>query len=157
VAPVLTPVPEPLPAATVPGLVLSAPHVKPAAKRRPRMLAPYPLVRITGRLTGSGASITRLTVRAPRGARIRVTCHGRGCPRRHVARIAAVRHIRAFERSLPAGTRLVVTVSKPGFISKVTTITIRRGRPPARSDMCVAPGARRPGRCPARQGPRGRD
>jgi hypothetical protein len=60
-----------------------------------------------------------------------------------------VRHIPVFERALPAGTRLVVTVSKPGFISKVTTITIRRGRPPSRSDLCIAPGARHPAACPS--------
>ena len=148
--PVVAPVPEPLPVATVPDVVLSAPHVKPAAKPRPRMLRPYPLVRISGRLTGTGAYVTRLTVRAPRGARINLTCHGAGCPRRHVAMVAAVRHIPVFERALPAGTRLIVTVSKRGFISKVTTITIRRGRPPSRSDLCIAPGAERPGRCPSR-------
>jgi hypothetical protein len=149
VAPVLTPVPEPLPVAAVPNVVLSAPHVKPAAEPRPRMLRPYPLVRISGRLTGAGAYVTRLTVRGARGARINVTCHGAGCPRRHVAMVAAVRHIPVFERALPAGTRLIVTVSKRGFIAKVTTITIRRGRPPARSDLCIAPGAKRPGRCPS--------
>jgi hypothetical protein len=113
------------------------------------MLTPYPLVRISGRLTSSGAYISRLTVSAPRGARINVACHGAGCPRRHVAMIATVRHVPIFERALPAGTRLVVTVSKPGFIAKVTTITIRRGRAPSRSDLCIAPGAKRPAACPS--------
>jgi hypothetical protein len=149
VAPVLTPVPEPLPVATVPAVLLAAPAVKPAPKPRPRMLRPYPLIRISGRLTVSGAYITRLTVRAPRGARINVACHGVGCPCRHVAMIAALRHVPAFEGALRAGTRLVVTVSKPGFIAKVTTITIRRGRPPSRSDLCLAPGAEHPAACPS--------
>jgi hypothetical protein len=67
-----------------------------------------------------------------------------------VAEIARVRHIPAFERALPAGTRLIVRISKRGYITKVTTITIRRGRPPARSDLCVAPGAKRPKACPKR-------
>jgi hypothetical protein len=149
VAPVLTPVPEPTPVATRPA-VLTAPDKPRAKPRRPRMLRPYPLVRISGRLTATGAYVTRLTVTAPRGARIAVSCRGRGCPRRHVAEIAAVRHIPAFERALPAGTRLIVRVSKPGYIAKVTTITIRRGRPPSRTDLCVAPGAERPRACPKR-------
>jgi hypothetical protein len=140
-APVITPVPEPLPVAA------PAP-VRPAANPRPRMMRPYPLVRISGRLTGNGAFVKRLTVTAPRGAHIGVVCHGAGCPRRRVAMVAAVRHIAVFERALRAGTRLVVTISKPGYITKVTTITIRRGRSPARTDLCLAPGAKRPGACP---------
>jgi hypothetical protein len=114
------------------------------------MLNPYPLVRISGRLTVDGAQVTRLTVTAPRGARITVVCHGPGCPRQRVAEMASVTHIRAFERDLRAGTRLTVTISKPGFITKVTTITIRRGRAPSRTDMCIAPGARKPSACPTR-------
>jgi hypothetical protein len=120
------------------------------AKPKPKMLTPYPLVRISGRLTATGARVTRLTVTAPRGARITVVCHGPGCPRQRVAETASVTHIRAFERDLRAGTRLTITISKPGFITKVTTVTIRRGRAPARSDMCIVPGARKPSACPAR-------
>jgi hypothetical protein len=112
------------------------------------MLTPYPLVRISGRLTVTGARLTRLTVTAPRGARIAVVCHGPGCPTRRVAEIASVTHVRPFERDLRAGVRLTITVSKPGYISKVTTIVIRRGRAPARRDMCLAPGARKPSACP---------
>ena len=112
------------------------------------MLTPYPLVRISGRLTAAGARVTRLTVTAPRGARISVVCRGAGCPTRRVAETASVTHVHAFERNLRAGVRLTITVSKPGYISKVTTIAIRRGRPPARTDMCLAPGARKPAACP---------
>jgi hypothetical protein len=112
------------------------------------MLKPYPLIRISGRLTLTGAHVTRLTVTAPRGARITVVCRGRSCPVRKVAKIAVVTHLTVFERNLRAGTQLIITVSKPGFITKVTTLTIRRGRAPSRTDLCVAPGARRATACP---------
>jgi hypothetical protein len=112
------------------------------------MLSPYPLIRISGRLTLTGAYVTRLTVTAPRGARITVVCRGAGCPLQRVAMTASVTHLHVFERNLRAGTRLIITISKPGFITKVTTIIIRRGHAPARTDMCVAPGARRASACP---------
>lgn len=123
------------------------PHVTPAA---PRMLRPFPLIRISGRLTMTGARVKRLTVRAPRGARVTVVCRGRGCPRRRMATVATVLRLRPFEHDLRAGMRLTITVSKPGYIAKVTTILIRRGRAPLRTDLCALPGAKTPSACPAK-------
>ena len=113
------------------------------------MMDPAPIVRIRGYLTGSGARITLLTVRAPHGARIVVRCLGRGCPARRWAGIASVRRVVRFQRAFPAGTRLVISVTKPGRIGKHTTIVIRRGAAPTRRDRCLMPGARKPVRCPA--------
>jgi hypothetical protein len=127
---------------------IPTPDVRPATPARPRMLRPFPVIRISGRLTASGAHVTRLTVRAPRGARITVVCAGSGCPARRVAHAVKLWHIRRFEADLRAGVRLTITVSKPGFIAKVTRIWIRRGRAPLRSDLCQAPGSRRPTACP---------
>jgi hypothetical protein len=56
--------------------------------------------------------------------------------------------LRRFERALRAGTRLEIVVTKRGYIGKWTTIVIRRGAPPRRSDRCVYPGARRAAACP---------
>jgi hypothetical protein len=112
------------------------------------MIRPYPTIRIRGRLTAGGARVSILTVRAPRGARISLTCRGRGCPLRTVARATALWHIPQFERELRAGTRLTITVSKPGYITKVTRIWIRRGEVPLRSDLCRLPRANRHTRCP---------
>jgi hypothetical protein len=92
--------------------------------------------------------VTRLTVRARRGARITVVCTGPGCPARRVAHATKLWHVRRFERDLRAGVRLTISVSKPGYITKVTRIWIRRGRAPLRSDLCQAPGARKPSACP---------
>jgi hypothetical protein len=139
--PEVTPVPLPPP---------SAVEVKGAksAKAKPRMIRPYPTVRISGRITTTGADLALLTVKAPKGVRITLTCTGRGCPLREVAQATALWHIPQFERELRAGTKLTIRVAKQGYITKVTTITIRRGKAPARSDLCQLPGATKLTRCP---------
>ena len=119
-----------------------------AGEAQPPLLRPFPIVRIRGWLTRTGARVTLLTVRAPRGARIATRCRGRSCPVRHVARTASTTRLRAFHRRLRAGTRLDITVTKAGYIGKWTTIVIRKGRPPRRADRCVYPGARHPAPCP---------
>jgi hypothetical protein len=115
---------------------------------RPGLLNPFPIVRIRGHLTRTGARVTLLSVRAPRGARITVRCLGRTCPRRRLARSAALRRLRPFERTLRAGLRLEIRVTRPGFVGKHTLLLIRRGRPPLRRDRCLTPGSTRPTRCP---------
>ena len=153
-APVVTPEAPSTPATpSQPG----APFVPPAANEvrdqaavKPlRMMSPAPLVRIRGRLTRSGARITLLTVKAPRGASIRLRCAGRGCPAERWARTASLTRIARFQAALPAGTRLVISITKPGRIGKHTVIVIRRGKAPTRRDRCLVPGPRRPVACPA--------
>jgi hypothetical protein len=114
-----------------------------------RLLDPFPVVRIKGLIGNSGARVTLLTVRAPKGVRIVIECRGADCPARRSAATASLRRFRTFERTLRAGVRLTIVVSKPGFIGKWTEIVIRRGQAPRRSDRCVASGARTPERCPA--------
>jgi hypothetical protein len=121
---------------------------KPVAK--PKMIRPYPTIRISGSLTKTGANVALLTVKAPKGVRITLTCTGRSCPLREVAQATAVWHIPQFERELRAGTKLTITVTKSGYITKVTTITIRRGKGPARTDRCQMPGETRLIACPKR-------
>src|SRR5215218_6587040 len=104
------------------------------------MIKPFPLVRISGVLTARGATITLLTVAAPKGARIAIRCSGAGCPVKHVAQATAIVHIKQFERELRAGVKLTVRISKPGYI--------RKGKSPLRSDLCQRPGAKKVSRCP---------
>ena len=131
---------------------VTSPHVrKPAKTRKARMMRPFPTVRISGRLTKTGADIQRLTVKAPNGVRITLTCSGRACPLREVSQATAggrAWHIPQFERELRAGTRLTITIAKAGYMTKVTTIAIRRGKAPTRSDQCRAPDSARLTRCP---------
>ena len=121
----------------------------PAGAASLRVMKPFPVVRISGRLTASGAEITRLTVCAPRGASIAARCGGTSCPVRSFAQAASLGRLRAFERHLRAGTRLNIVVRKPKRIGKWTTITIRRGAPPRRVDRCSYPGKNQPAACPA--------
>jgi hypothetical protein len=106
-------------------------------------------VRIHGRLTAEGARVTLLTVRAPRGARIAVTCAGDHCPRRRLAIVAVVVHLRPYERVVRAGTRLEIRVTRPSFIGKYTHLLIREGQSPLRRDRCLMPGSTRPVACPS--------
>lgn len=116
------------------------------------LLSPFPVVHIRGRIFGSAVHIDVLSVRAPGGAMVRVRCRGRGCPRRTVAVRArstgrAVR-LRRLEHRYAPGAVLEVFVTERGLIGKYVRFTIRRGRAPSRVDLCVAPGAKRPSRCP---------
>jgi len=56
---------------------------------------------------------------------------------------------RRFERRLAAGVVLEVSVTARASIGKFTRLTLRRGRAPRRSDLCLKPGGARPQRCPA--------
>jgi hypothetical protein len=125
------------------------PAVLPAVSTPPRLLYPFPVVRIRGRMTARGARITLLTVHAPLGARVRVSCSGTGCPVKRWAHTAALTRVRAFEHVLAAGVRLTVTVTGSGRIGKHTVILIRRSRAPLRRDRCLFPGSARPTRCPS--------
>jgi len=148
-SPVPVPVTQPaVPPAPAAQALAPAGAVRQRHARSVRMMDPAPIVRIRGRLTRSGARITLLTVRAPRGARTAVRCFGRGCPARRWAGIAALTRVVRFQRAFPAGARLVISVTKPGRIGKHTTIVIRRGAAPMRRDRCLMPGARTPTRCP---------
>lgn len=149
-SPTPAPAAEPQPTFDVPASPApAAPVLTRPAATAPRMLSPFPVVRIKGLLIGAGARVTSLTVKAPRGVRISVTCRGRDCPVRWFVAPAGVRRLRRFERDFAAGTRLQVVVSKPGFIGKSTVIVIRRSAGPRRVDRCLPPGATRPVRCPA--------
>jgi hypothetical protein len=115
-----------------------------------RVIRPFPVVRMKGRLTSSGANVTRFTVRAPKAAHIKVTCSG-PCPTRRWskgARKSRLTRLAPFERVLRSGARIAVTVTRHGYIGKQTVFRIRRGQAPLRSDRCVNSSGRRT-TCPA--------
>jgi PKD repeat protein len=128
----------------------AAPVSEQSESKVPTLMKPFPIVRIAGVVLRRGARVTILSVRAPRLARTRVECHGRGCPIDWMRRTSPRRLVRfhPFERTLRAGVRLEVFVRKPGRIGKYTRFLIRAGKPPARLDRCLMPGRPRPVRCP---------
>jgi hypothetical protein len=110
-------------------------------------LNPFPVVRLVGRATRTGARIRRLTVQTPAGARVQVRCRGRGCPPRAQAKVAGLLRFKSFERRLRARAVLEIRVTKPEMIGKYTRFRIRKGRQPRRSDRCLVPGTTRPTPC----------
>ncbi len=119
---------------------------------KPPFLSPFPLIRLAGSLTKTGARISELTVRAPVCSKVTVRCRGKGCPARPVIGLTGRKalRIRAFDgRRLREGVTLEVLVSKRDRIGKYTRFRIRRGSSPQRFDTCLRFGARRGSRCPA--------
>ena len=123
----------------------------------PRLLAPFPRVRIRGVATRQGARVSLLSVRTAGGTRILVRCKGRGCPwvrQVHKARFSSRRaravRIAGFRgRRLRAGAVIEIFVTRRGAIGKYTRFKIRRMKAPKRLDRCTAPGKARVRRCPA--------
>jgi hypothetical protein len=127
---------------------------------RPGLMTPFPIVRITGRVTRRGSRIKRLLVTAPNGASVLVTCRGRGCPYRrsrhtvvisgrHPKPAKTVRFTKLRRHVLRGGTVLKVMVSRSHEIGKYTRFLVRKGRPPLRKDLCLPPGTTKPTACPS--------
>lgn len=135
---------------------IAPPVVTPPATTARTRLSPFPKVRIAGRLTRRGARLRLVTIDAPAGATIQVTCSGRSCPfkkrvipPKSTARLGGVVRMAALERSLRAGVMIVVRVFEPGRIGKYTGLRIRRGKAPRRADRCVTSATAAPIVCPA--------
>jgi hypothetical protein len=142
------------------GLSSVAAETIPVAPAPLTLMQPFPIVRISGSETSNGVRLTTLTVQAPPGARVTVSCQGHGCPARSESRVAAsrVRHgaagtvritFRRFERTLRAGVILRIRVFKPGEIGKYTRFIVRRGLLPERLDTCLDSGGFKPMACPS--------
>jgi hypothetical protein len=147
--PPLTPTPEPTVTATPPA---STPAAGVQAALPPTLLDPFPIVRIRGVLTSAGARITLFTIRVPSSVSVDVRCRGASCRKqgfRGRTSDQSLIRLRRFERPLRAGTRLAIKVTQAGRIGKWTTIVIRRGAAPKRSDQCAYPNARVPAPCPS--------
>jgi hypothetical protein len=121
-----------------------------------RLMQPFPTVRIAASRSGAGIRLRLLSIRATAGARIGVSCSGKGCPVRSQSRVAAAGkptaaalEFRRFERFLRPGVVLEIRISKAGEIGKYTRFAVRRRRLPARSDACVGSAAGKPIACPS--------
>ena len=114
-----------------------------------RFIKPFPVVRVAGSFTLRSTTLTRVSVRAPRGVRIGVKCRGRGCAYRRRALSANVRQVRSLERRYQPGAVLQIRVTEPDRIGKYVRLRVRSGRAPLRIDRCLMPEKTRPVRCPA--------
>jgi PKD repeat protein len=127
-----------------------------------RLMSPFPVVRISGVVRRLGTRLRLLSVSAPVGASVQFRCQGRGCPFKRRTRpverprstsrrntsVGQVRFQR-FRRTLRVGTTVKVLVTKPGSIGKYTRFRIRRGRLPARRDLCLLAVGAKPIPCPS--------
>jgi Bacterial Ig domain len=112
--------------------------------------------------------VTALVLRkVPSGAIVEMVCRGGGCPvGRQVASVASKRRCsgkrcrkkhrklapgevslsQTFKgRRLGVGSRIEISVSKPGWIGKAFTVSTRAGAPPTVTIACLAPGGHQPG------------
>ncbi len=91
-----------------------------------------------------------------KGQTVRISCRGRGCPRGKGAtrklKIRRAQRVRAVlgplaDAKLRRGAVVEVRVTAPRMIGRVTRWKIRPPKAPRRTDLCLQPGKRRPGRC----------
>ena len=108
-------------------------------------------MKIAQKPTRRGAKVRRFSVKAPRGATVRVTCKGASCPAaKRIGGTGGAKRLRRFERSYRAGAKLVVRVTQPGLIGAYVKVKIRSDRrAPVRTDSCLWPGEPAPNACPA--------
>jgi hypothetical protein len=127
-------------------------------KQGPRLLSPFPVVRVAGRITKRGTKVRVMRVNAPIGTQVDVRCTGRSCPfKRQVrtistvanSRTAAGMRVHRLERLLLPGVRVRVYVTKPGEVGKYAKFRFRAHKAPARTDKCLLPGSLVPADCPA--------
>jgi hypothetical protein len=140
----------PPPSPPSPSQPVTAPAPRAAPAPVPRMLSPFPIVRLVGSVTQVGTRIHLLQVRAPKGSQALVRCRGRKCPVKRVKKLVRGRPLRvaAVERVMPAGVVLEVLVRGGESIGKFTRFRFRPNRRPLRRDGCVWPGTTRMARCP---------
>jgi large repetitive protein len=111
------------------------------------LMRPFPAVRIVTTRSGGRLRLKVLTVEAPPGATVTVTCVGRGCPLRTTSRVIQKPKVKSaglpaitfprLQRTLPAGVALEIRITEPGRIGKFTRFAIRKGKLPLRSDACL--------------------
>jgi hypothetical protein len=132
---------------------ITAPPTKPTGTfpAGVKRIKPKPSIRITGSYTRTGAKLTRFTVKAPVGATTTLACSKGTCPSKKLTiKGGHTSHVAKFEkRALKAGTRIQLTVARKGYVSEITTLTIRAKKAPSRSDSCLLPGKTKTQKCAA--------
>jgi len=140
-------------------VTVAAPPATAGAEERSelRLLSPFPVVRIAGRITRRGTRVRLVRVKAPAGTKVSIRCTGRSCPfRKHVRTVrrgarshgAVSMRVQRLQRLLLPGVRVRVYMTKRGVVGKFTSFRFRAGNGPVRTDSCVMPGSWTPADCP---------
>jgi hypothetical protein len=105
-------------------------------------------------LPRSARLLTLQVHNAPAGARIVLTCKGRGCPIKKARRRTVTRELQritlnqGFRRArLRVGTRLRLTITAAETVGRTYTYVVKRGALPTRQVVCRAPGEKRGQSC----------
>jgi hypothetical protein len=91
---------------------------------------------------------------APKGARIVLTCKGRGCPFKKARRRTVTRELqrvvldRGFRRArLRFGTKLKLAITAKETVGRTYSYLVKRGQLPTKKTTCRAPGEKRAQTC----------
>jgi hypothetical protein len=83
---------------------------------------------------------------------VKLACKGKGCRRgvnktvrKHGKTVSFTKQVKGM--TLRPGAALTVTITRPGFVSRVISYTMIHKRDPKKLTRCQAPGAKRPGSC----------
>jgi PKD repeat protein len=135
-----------------PGAAPVSSGAAPVASQKGRLkVVPGVRLQIAGTVRSGRTSITQLLVIGPRGALVVARCRGRGCPAKAVRGKIGTRgrlRLRGLERSLRAGTEIVVSVAKKGYVTRQLHLRLRADGAPRRTQTCLFPGGKA-GPCPA--------
>lgn len=102
---------------------------------------------------GKRIKFTRFSVKTEPGARVELTCKGKGCFHGTKSKSSAVSTLpfksSLKRRKLKAGATLQVTIRKTGKISRVLRLKVRRNKSPkTNDDLCLYPSPTVPSPCP---------
>ena len=110
------------------------------------LMRPFPVVRIVTTRAAGRIRLKLLSVEAPVGATVSITCKGKGCPVRSLSRVVPTAKTKGksaavpalsfarLQRALPAGVVLEIRIMRTGQVGKFTRFTIRKGKLPLRAD-----------------------
>jgi hypothetical protein len=93
--------------------------------------------------TTTGIKVLALSVTAPRRARVAVSCTRGACPAEVKKAHSTVKFRRVRGRSLPAGSKLVIRVTKRRSIGSYIAYRVERGNF-KKIERCLNPGSRKP-------------
>jgi PKD repeat protein len=117
----------------------------------PPQVLPGVVIEMRALVFSRNTEVRYLRVRAPAGSKIKVRClGGKRCPTTGTKTSHGSKRLRfkKLERTFRPGTKLIITVTKPGFIGRQTSFKLRRGKGPVRKDLCRLPGAKNATSCP---------